>query len=276
MIIEFLLAFIVSYTINILGIAIGYHRLLSHRSFKCPKIIEYFFVLAGYFAFQSSPLWWASMHRAHHRYSDTELDPHADVHGWRRSIYGWILDESYPEHVKPEILSKDLIKDPIYRFLDQGGNVQRAHLLNGFLNFSMRVPLILLFGFPIALGSLAAGLFIQQVTLIFNKISHMEKYGYRNFSTTDDSANIPWLAIFTLGECLHNNHHARPGSANNAVKSGEIDICFWVIQLFKSLKLIGWTNNGGKLVQEETIDTIALEPSPVLVKTETPIAKQSI
>ena len=119
MVAEFFLAFFITYLINILGVAIGYHRLLAHRSFKCPKLIEYLFVGAGYFGFQSSPIWWATMHRAHHKYSDTELDPHAGLHGWRRSIYGWIFDEHYPEHVNPTESGKDLISDPLYRFLDQ-------------------------------------------------------------------------------------------------------------------------------------------------------------
>ena len=248
--IPFTLSFLISYVFNVLGVSIGYHRLLAHRSYKCPKFVEYFWVLNGYLAFQSSPLWWATMHRAHHKYSDTELDPHANLYGWRRSIYGWIFDESYPAHVEPESCGKDLVNDPVYKFLDCGGKVQDAHLLNGFLNFLLRFVILAIFGLPIALGSLAAGLFMQQVTLIFNKISHIQKLGYRNFETTDDSVNMPWLGIVTLGEGFHNNHHACPGSANNALAKGEFDPSFMVVKLMKKIGLVSWMNDGSSSKQK--------------------------
>ena len=245
-VIPFTVSFFVSYIVHTLGISVGYHRLLSHRSYKCPKLVEYFWVAAGYLAFQSSPIWWATMHRAHHKYSDTELDPHAGLHGWRRSIYGWIFDEAYPAHVDPRISGKDLVNDPIYRFLDQGGRVQRAHLLNGFSNFLFRFGILYLFGLPAALGSLTAALMMQQVTLIFNKVSHICSLGYRNFATTDDSVNIPWLSLITLGEGLHNNHHARPGSASTALAVREFDPSFVVIKLMKAVGLVSWVNDGGR------------------------------
>ena len=256
---EFLIAFLDSYLVHVLGVAIGYHRLLSHRSYKCPKFVEYFWVGLGYFAFQSSPIWWATMHRAHHRYSDTELDPHANLHGWRRSIYGWIFDEKYPDHVDPQVCGKDLINDPVYRFLDQGGRVQRAHLLNGFLNFLLRIGIYCLFGLPIALGSLAAGLMMQQVTLIFNKVSHIPEFGYQNFDSGDDSINNRWLSVITLGEGLHNNHHACPGSANNALGKREFDFSFMVIRLMQTLGLVRWANDGARQrVKLETVPAISV------------------
>ncbi|MBX9693359.1 MAG: fatty acid desaturase [Cyanobacteria bacterium] len=271
--IEFTLAFLISYLLHILGIAIGYHRLLSHRSFNCPKAVEYFWVGAGYLGFQSSPLWWATMHRAHHRYSDTALDPHAGLHGWRRSIYGWIFDETYPENLDPRECAPDLASDPVYKFLDQGGRVQRAHLLNGMLCFLTRFVVLYFFGLPAALGSLAAGLFMQQVTLIFNKISHIPQLGYRNHETTDDSVNIPWLAIVTMGEGWHNNHHAAPGSATNTLKKGELDPSYWVIKAMKTVGLVSWVNNYSldrlhakkQMAMEPVIESIMVEPAPEVV-----------
>lgn len=254
---EFLAGLTIAYLIHTLGVSIGYHRLLAHRSYKCPRFVEYFWVMAGYLGFQSSPIWWASMHRAHHRYSDTPLDPHPSYLSWRRCIYGWIFDSHYPDHVRPEECSKDLVDDPLYKFLDQGGDVQRAHLLNGMINFLFRFLLMALFGLPFALGSLVAGLLIQQVTLIFNKLAHIESFGYRNADTTDDSVNVTWLAYLTLGEGLHNNHHAYPGSANNALSSSEYDFSFCVIKAMKSLGLVGWINDGkvfkAKLANKEMV-----------------------
>lgn len=210
------------------------------------------------------------MHRAHHKYSDTELDPHAGLFGWRRSIYGWIFDEEYPKHVNPEICGKDLINDPVYRFLDQGGRVQRAHLLNGMSNFLFRFLLLYLFGLPIALGSLAAGLMMQQVTLIFNKVSHIKSFGYRNFDTNEDSINNRWLSVVTLGEGLHNNHHAAPGSANNALGENEFDFSYMVVRIMKFFGLVKWVNTGSKLSEKLKI---AQENSMVPIPMKTLIKK---
>ena len=97
MVIQFLVAFALFYTWHIMGVTIGYHRLLSHKAFKCPKFVEYFWVLGGYLAFQGSPIWWAAMHRAHHRYTDLPLDPHTPLlSGWRYAYYGWIKEPDYP------------------------------------------------------------------------------------------------------------------------------------------------------------------------------------
>jgi len=240
---EFLLAFFLSYVVHTLGLTIGYHRLLSHRSFHCSKAVEYFFVASGYLAFQTSPIWWATLHRAHHRYSDTAKDPHALMYGFRRCVYGWIFDEKYPDHIDPEVMSKDLIKDPVYRFLDQGGNVQRGHILNGFLCFLFRVPILMIWGLPAALGSLAAGLIIQQVTLYFNLLSHIPKIGYRNFATTDDSVSNFWLALITMGEGWHNNHHGCPGSAKAGMRVEEIDPAWYTIAFLRKIGLVSWAND---------------------------------
>src|SRR6202044_2070218 len=84
---KFLSMFTFSYLWHSLGVTIGYHRLLSHCSFKCPKAVEYFWVLGGYLAFEGSPIWWSAIHRAHHRYTDTPLDPHSPLYGLKNA-YG--------------------------------------------------------------------------------------------------------------------------------------------------------------------------------------------
>ena len=113
---EFLVLFLGLYIWHAFGVTIGYHRLLSHRSFSCIKPLEYFFVLGGYLAFEGSPIWWASMHRAHHRYVDTALDPHSPRYGGIWNAYlGWTMHDTYPEHIDPNTQGKDLLKDPIYR-----------------------------------------------------------------------------------------------------------------------------------------------------------------
>src|SRR4051812_27223070 len=106
--IEFAVAFAFFYIWHMLGVTIGYHRLLSHRSFTCSKLVEYFWILPGYLAFEGSPVWWATIHRAHHRYVDTPLDPHSPRFGWKQAHSGWIKRRVYTEGQGPEDLSKDL------------------------------------------------------------------------------------------------------------------------------------------------------------------------
>ncbi len=263
---EFILGFLISYAIHMVGVSIGYHRFLSHRSFRCPKFVEYFFIFCGYQAFQTSPIWWATMHRAHHKYSDGPLDPHAGMHGLKRSIYGWIFDEKYPEGIDPKEISPDLVNDPIYKFLDCKGDVQRAHILNGFTCFMTRFALIPFFGLPFALGSLVAALMMQQVTLLFNIASHIKQWGYRNYETADDSVNIPWLALITFGEGWHNNHHAYPGSARAGIGPREIDISWIVLSALQKIGLISWVNDGSKRKPElSSAHSSAIAPSPTLI-----------
>src|SRR5271169_324690 len=119
---EFLIVFVAFYFWHSLGVTIGYHRLLSHRSFACPKWVEYFWVLGGYLAFEGSPIWWATIHRAHHRYVDTALDPHAPKFGLKRAFIGWVLDGKYADHLDPETQCSDLVKDKLYQFFEQGGS----------------------------------------------------------------------------------------------------------------------------------------------------------
>src|SRR6516164_3933758 len=167
--IEFIALFLIFYVWHAVGVTVGYHRFLSHRSYSCPKIIEYFWVMGGYLAFEGSPIWWATVHRAHHRYTDEELDPHSPRFGWREAYYGWIFgSETYPHYINPQTQAKDLIKDPIYRFLEINGQWQKGHLLNCLIGFGSRVLLLFVAGWPIALASLAAGLVVQQVPLLLN------------------------------------------------------------------------------------------------------------
>jgi len=145
-----------------MGVTIGYHRLLAHRSFTCPKFVEYFWVLAGFLALEGSPIWWAAIHRAHHRHVDTELDPHSPRAGLKYAFFGWMNEDTYPSHIKPHEQCRDLNQDAIYRFLEQGGHWKRAHALNFALNIGLRLVLWVCFGWQVALASaLAAGMVLQ-------------------------------------------------------------------------------------------------------------------
>lgn len=242
MLISLSIAFVCFYVVHMAGITVGYHRLLAHRSYKTNKAIEYLFVMAGYLGFSSSPMWWATLHRAHHRYTDTKLDPHAPRFGIWEAYIGWFLHKSYAEHLKPETCSKDMINDPLYKFLDAGGNWHKAHLLNSFINFSLRGVMALVWGWEVAAVSLLAALLVQQMPLLLNVVCHLPRAGYQNFNTADTSVNVGWVAFLTLGEGWHNNHHAFPGSARHGLKASEIDPSWIIIRFMKAIGLVSWMN----------------------------------
>ncbi len=230
-----------------LGVTVGYHRLISHRSFKCPKLVEYFFVLGGYLAFEGSPIWWAAIHRAHHRYEETELDPHSPRFGIFRAFVGWTFEGKYADHIQPDSQCRDLTSDKLYAFFEQGGSWERAHLVNFAIGVIFRLTLWMLFGLPVALGSTAAGLISMAVPLLLNVVCHIPKLGYRNFQTNEDSVNVWWMGLLAMGEGWHNNHHKYPGSARMGMTPFELDVSWLTICFLKRLGLIGWVNDPGTL-----------------------------
>ena len=225
-----------------LGVTIGLHRLLSHRSFRCPKAVEYFFVFGAYLAFQGSPIWWATIHRAHHKHSDTPLDPHSPRGGILHSFFfyrsGLCAPYAYPEHINPLTQSPDLMKDPVYRWLEQyeTGNWYAQYLINIAICVVFRVLLLICFGWQVALASVIAAAIGFNAPLLFNILSHLPKLGYRNFATTDDSINSWWISILSFGDGWHNNHHAFPGSARTGIKPHEFDTSW---QILKALRWVG-------------------------------------
>ena len=242
MLILFLVSFVVCYLWHMMGVTIGYHRLLSHRSFKCPKLVEYFWVLGGYLAFEGSPIWWATIHRAHHRYSDQPLDPHSPSNGLKYAWHEWPNRETYPSHIDPTAQSKDLVRDPVYAFLEQGGRWRRAFAINVAIGLISRLALWACFGWVVALASLTAGVVVQQIPLLLNVVCHIPKLGYKNFATSDDSVNVWWVALLTAGEGWHNNHHAFPGSARSGMRRLEFDLSWLTLRLMKLMGLVRWIN----------------------------------
>jgi stearoyl-CoA desaturase (delta-9 desaturase) len=233
--INFLALLLAFYLWHTFGVTIGLHRLLSHRSFKCPKWLEHQWVIAAYLAFHGSPIWWATMHRAHHRHVDTPLDPHAPKFGMYEA-YAFYLPFKYADHIEPRRQSRDLLADPLYRALECGGNWRVGYALNVVICVGFRLALWALFGWQVALASFIAGIMALNVPLILNVVCHIPKLGNRNFNTVDDSVNVWWMAVICLGEGWHNNHHALPGSPKSGVKDHEIDAS-WIV--LRSLEKIG-------------------------------------
>lgn len=240
---DFVLLFIAFYVWHSLGVTIGYHRLLSHRSLSCPKAVEYFWVLPGYLAFEGSPIWWATIHRAHHRYVDTSLDPHSPKHGLVNAHFGWLTKNGYASHVDPHTHSKDLLKDPLYLFLEQDGNWWRSHALVFAIGVAFRLAILMAFGWVPALASALAGLAVLQIPLMLNVTCHIPRLGYKNFATTDDSVNVWWVALLANGEGWHNNHHAFPGSARSGMRWFEFDLSWLIICAMRRVGLVTRVND---------------------------------
>jgi stearoyl-CoA desaturase (delta-9 desaturase) len=199
--------------------------------------------LGAYLAFHGSPLWWATIHRTHHRYVDTPLDPHAPGTKGGFAAYAFYTAMQYPPHINPAKQSKDLLKDPIYAFLEQPGKTwHRAYALCVCLSLLFRVALWIAFGPIIAGASLLAGIAALNVPLLLNVFCHIPKLGYKNFQLKDDSVNVWWMALVCAGEGWHNNHHAYPASAKSGGKAWEIDPSWCVLRALKSVGLVTYMN----------------------------------
>jgi fatty-acid desaturase len=262
---EFIAIFLISYVWHALGITIGFHRLLSHRSFACSKLVEYFWVLPGYLAFEGSPIWWTTMHRAHHRFVDTELDPHSPRNGLFYSHTGWLLKSRYPAHIDPAVLTPDLMKDPIYKFLEQDGNLVRSHAMGFSAGYLFRVLILIKFGWIPALASLLAGMAVQQIPIMLNVVCHLPRFGYKNFATEDDGVNVWWVGLLAMGEGWHNNHHTFQGSARTGMRPWEIDVSWWIISFMRRVGLVWRVNE--KTMQDKA--AIALRTNKVEPAKET-------
>ncbi|WP_254567996.1 fatty acid desaturase [Oscillatoria sp. HE19RPO] len=213
-----------------IGICLGYHRLLSHRSFQVPKWLEYTIALIGASALQGGPIFWIAGHRLHHAYTEDEIkDPYSARKGFWWSHLLWMI---YP---RPEFFNKelyhrfapDLARDPFYCWLD------RYSLL---MQVPLAVVLYLLGGWPfIVYGVFVRIVLLWHSTWLINSVTHM--WGYKTFPTEDNSRNLWWAAIFTYGEGWHNNHHAYPNVAKAGWRWWEFDMTWWAIWLLKTVGL---------------------------------------
>ncbi|HXI40231.1 MAG TPA: fatty acid desaturase [Bryobacteraceae bacterium] len=211
-----------------LGISMGYHRLHTHRSYKVPRALEYFFAICGTLTLEGGPIFWVATHRVHHQNSDQPGDPHSPRDGAWWAHAGWIL-LGETKHNNTRLMSKyapDLAKDRFYVWLNNFHWVPIAVL---------GVVLLAIGGLPMMLWGLCVRVvFGLHATWLVNSATHM--WGSRRFSTRDDSRNNWWVALITFGEGWHNNHHAHPTSARHGLAWYEFDPT-WIT--LKVLRLVG-------------------------------------
>lgn len=209
-----------------IGITLGYHRLVSHRSFETPKWLEYFLVFCGTLACQGGPISWVGLHRVHHKYSDHPGDPHDSNKGFWWSHVGWMLVDNPANKLIPQY-TKDIQNDPFYVFCEKY-----------FIPIQVVLGLILYWwgGWPLVVWGIFFRLvWVFHVTWFVNSATH--KFGYKSYESNDNSRNCWWVALLAFGEGWHNNHHAFQYSARHGFKWWEIDITWLTIKFLAFLGL---------------------------------------
>lgn len=251
------------YVVRMFFITAGYHRYFAHRTYKLGRFAQFVMAFGGGTAVQKGALWWAAHHRDHHKYSDTEFDIHSPKDGFWWSQVGWIVCPKYHDTSFDRI--RDFAKYPELVWLNKHHWVPGAIL--GTACYVLGGAQALFGGFFLSTAILYHG------TFTINSLAHV--FGRRRYETTDTSKNSFLLALITLGEGWHNNHHHFQSSANQGFFWWEVDISFYVIRAMEFLGIakdvkvapkhivLGVSKselNGGKLAVE-TPDTLSV-PTP--------------
>ena len=228
------------YFIRMFAITGFYHRYFSHNAFKTNRFWQFIFAVIGYSSVQRGPLWWAAQHRHHHRYADTEKDIHSPSrHGFIWSHIGWLTSSAnFPTKMK---FVKDWAKFPELRWINRfdivipvllaavlflGGNLLRAYAPR----LGTNGPQLLIWGFFIS------SVVLFHATVTINSFDHM--IGRRRYDTPDTSRNNAVLALITLGEGWHNNHHHYAISARQGFYWWEIDITYYLLKILSWLGIV--------------------------------------
>ncbi len=250
-------AVVLYFVAGMLGIGMAYHRLLTHRSYKTPKWMEYFLTLCATLALEGGPIFWVATHRVHHQKSDRDGDPHTPREGSFWAHMGWIV-MGQGLHQETALLARyvpDLAKDKFHVALTKWHWVPQVVVGLALLAYG---------GIPYVLwGTGFRTVFGLHTTWLVNSATHL--WGSRRYQTRDDSTNNWWVALLTFGEGWHNNHHAHPTSARHGLAWYEVDLNWIGISTLKALGL-AWDIKVAKLAQAvpyEENDTLELDDEAV-------------
>jgi fatty-acid desaturase len=237
-----------SYVFGAIGINLCFHRLITHRSFSCPRWLEHAFVVIAVCSVQDSPAHWAAVHRRHHHFADDERDPHSPIVSFFWAHMGWLLVKSDDMKRGPlmERYAKDILRDPFYAWLEQHNNWLKIALLSWLAYFVVGFGVVWLSGASVAdatqfglslliWGAVLRTVVVWHLTWSVNSVTHI--WGYRNYDTPDGSRNNVIVALLVSGEGWHNNHHADPSSARQGHKWWELDLVWLAIRLLMLLGL---------------------------------------
>ncbi len=244
-------------------ITAGYHRYFSHRSFKTSRWFQFVLAFLGTACVQKGPIWWASTHRRHHKFSDTPEDVHSPVQrGFWYSHIGWIAanDHTHTDHR----WVKDMNAFPELRWLGRYYFVAPVLLAIGCLLAAGWSGLVV--------GFLWSTIVLWHCTWTINSLSHV--FGKRRYATTDTSRNNWFLALVTMGEGWHNNHHHYMNSANQGFFWWEIDVSYYILRGMAAVGLIWDLKKPPK--QALVKDLIVAAPKPVVEEAAPPVAAPAL
>jgi stearoyl-CoA desaturase (delta-9 desaturase) len=255
------------YVTTALGVTVGYHRMLTHRAFDAPRPVRYALAGIGQMSVQGSVIDWVADHRKHHAFTDEEGDPHSPHHehgdGLRGALHGlWYAHMGWlfrtQGHAEKRRYARDLLEDP------------------GMRRVSRSFPWFILLGLalPAALGYLLTGevagaltgllwggfvrvFLVHHVTWSINSVCHF--FGTRRFETDDESTNVFWLALPSMGESWHHNHHAFPRSARHGLRWWEVDVSALVIS---GMERLGLARNVVRITPERQHEREAIARRP--------------
>src|SRR3954452_7848609 len=242
-----LVAFGVMYLLAGFGVTVGFHRMLTHRSFQTSKPLEYTFATLGSMAVQGPVINWVADHRKHHAHTDEDGDPHSPhvghgegvrgvLHGISHAHMGWLFSEH--GKARSSKYAKALMEDRGMRTIHRRfvPIVFAGLLLPGLIGFVLSGFSPAAFLTALLWGGLVRVFFLHHITWSINSICHF--WGSRRFAVEDHSTNVFWLALPSLGEAWHHNHHAFPRSAQHGLRRIEPDPSAWLIALMEKLGLV--------------------------------------
>lgn len=227
------------YAVRMFSVTGFYHRYFSHRSFRTGRVMQFIFAVMGNTAVQRGALWWASQHRRHHQHSDGDEDAHSPTRlGLWWSHTGWFLTRAnYRTHFE---VVKDLAKYAELRFLNRFDSLVPLLFFAGLLGLGALLnavaPGLHTSGMQMLVWGAISTVVLQHATFTVNSLAHT--WGKRRFATPDTSRNNLWLALLTLGEGWHNNHHHYPVAARQGFYWWEIDITYLGLRGLALLGLI--------------------------------------
>lgn len=224
---------IVSFVVTILGVAIGFHRMLTHRSFDAPEPVRFFFLALGSMAFQGRPTEWAATHSKHHAKSDKPGDPHSPLDGFWHAHFGWLFRNQF---VRGGKWMKSYENDRVAKFLDKNTSFLTLSALSVVLPGVFVYALGGSFLQGVLWGGAVRLFLVHQVTWSVNSVCHT--FGWQSYKTSDRSKNEPFVGALGLGEGWHNNHHAFPWSAYHGLHWWQIDVSGYLIRLMKWMGLV--------------------------------------
>jgi fatty-acid desaturase len=236
------------YLFGTLGVNIGYHRLLTHRGFACPRWLEHSLSVLGACCWQGTPMSWVAVHRMHHQHSDGHGDPHSPRASFFWSHMGWFLiyDPAIYNVATYDRYARDLFQDRFNKWLERPRVWRAIHLAQwaaflaagalagGLGTWSVRGAV------QLGLSWLVWGVFLRTVavwhiTWSVNSVTHL--WGYRNFDTQDGSRNNWLVGLVSNGEGWHNNHHAEPRCAAHGRRWWELDVSYLTIRALAAVGL---------------------------------------